>query len=235
MKLQATLLLCAALATPTAILTRTPIAHGSHAPKASTSVWQVIIKGGAWGSAVPVRMLDDGTVLFLTARHVAIQLEQGQGIVHDRTKQRKLLVLKHVDHQTADLSVLHVKSDGGKVELVQIDLKMKAPSGLSVFSVGYPGPRGDLAIHRGYVGMWPWTSSYIERGMSGGAMVSNGGRLIAILRGHAYDTEVLSVRTDATDPSKVTGFADWDKHIPLHSIVVPLSPHKLWLEQQKVL
>ena len=235
MKLSASILLCAALSVPMAVLAYPPVAHGTHAPETATQVWRVVVKGGNWGSAVPVKMLDDDTVLFLTVKHLAKHIKIGAAIVEDRTRNRKLMVLKHVDHPTSDLAVIHVKSDGAEMKLVPIDLDENAPPGLSVFSIGYPGPRGNLTIHRGYIGMWPWTSSYVAHGMSGGALLLNNGRMIALLRGYSYDDEALSVHTDETDPTLVTGVADWRQPLHVDSIVVPLAPHKIWLEQQKVL
>ena len=168
-------------------------------------------------SACPVRILKNGTVLFLTAKHAFRNMDTG--FVQSRDKQRKLTVLSHIEHPTADLAAFVVEGDGEPVILYTLNLQ-GCSIGDRVYTSGFPGPLLHWFGYEGFLGMVGHHSAIIEIGMSGGPLVDAKGSLVGILRGHA-------VRFD--EMGKTT------RNLPNQAISGMLHLHQEWLRQVGVI
>ncbi len=215
-------------------LNHTPVVLGSHAPEEMANVWQFLTKKGARSSACPVA-IDGTTVIFLTAGHAVKELKV-DSIVQDRTKQRKLKVLKHLAHDTSDLGILWVKGDGKDVDLFKLDLTATFDLGLSVFAVGYPYPSFTVMAFRGYLADESgWMSASVSPAMSGGAMLSNDGVLLGIIEGHGQGAFGRRDVFDNTPAHTTIGHVHNHYDYYGQGVYVPLAPHSQWLKANKVI
>ena len=202
-------------------------------PASAANVWRIATKAGHSASACPVADLDNGTWLFLTSRHVTQGWVGGAtgAIVESRDKQRKLIIVSATDHPTKDISILRVKGDDKDIELLTIDFAGNDP-GDTVYTVGYPGPLKLWFGYRGYLGLHDSSSSHIERGMSGGALLDDNGQLSGILMSHAFFWQYL----DTYDKEgNYLGTSRLDQHFPEQSFFVPLKGLEDWLRKHNVI
>ncbi len=198
-------------------------------PDSAANVWRIATKAGDSASACPVQGLDEDTWLFLTAKHVTAGWTPGftQAIVEDKTRLRKLVIISAEDHPTKDISIIKAKGDGKPIDLFSLDF-VGNELGDIVYTVGYPGPETLWLGFRGYRGMEHKTSSYVESGMSGGALLDINGNLTGILIAHAYFIQTL----DAYDKNlKYLGNVAIDRHLPHQSTFLPLKGLEDWLRK----
>lgn len=215
-----------------------PISIGTHAPASSHNVWRLALKEGGFGSAFPVALKGDKQALFLTAKHMMIDFTEG--IVEDRTKVRKLMIVSYVEHEKADLALLTVLVDDKKLDLIPLGLDLKRDPGLCVFNVGFVGPRHWWIAHQGWLmrdafghGM---SSAWAKGGMSGGAVLTpNAGKVIGVLVGFAKERRFAEMESVYKEDGEVVG-----KFYPIlrnfeQSFFVPLALHKEWLRKHHVI
>ena len=186
-------------------------------PASASNVWQITVARGS-GSACPVTDLSDGTFLFLTAKHITQGWVDGEAtgaVVEDREGHRKLVVLSAVRHKTEDIAILKVKGDGKRLGVFSLDF-VGGKLGDRIYTVGYPGPAKQWFSYSGYLGGENSTSSHVELGMSGGALLNLAGKLSGILRAHGYSA--LS-----------------DQHFPEQSYFIPLQELGKWLRSNHVI
>lgn len=209
------------------------ISLGTHTPASALNVWRLALKNGAFGSAFPVVMKDDKHALFLTAAHMMTGFVPGAGIIEDRTKLRKLVIVSHVVHEKVDLAVLTVLVDK-KLALIPLGLDVKRDLGMCVFNVGFTNPNKHWIAHRGWLmqdaydhGM---SSAFVKHGMSGGAVLTpNDGKAIGVIVGSAWArlNRLESVYTK--EGEQVGAFYPLENSYE-QSFYVPLAPHKKWLK-----
>lgn len=150
------------------------------APASALRVWRVDTKTRS-GSTCPVKVLDDGTVLFLTCKHLTRTIDSDSTVV-SFGKRRKLRILSHENHPHLDLAVLTVEPDGFPVDLFTIS-DSRPSLGEEIFAAGYAAPALDWVVFRGMSGVLPMVSLRTLQGMSGGPILLNNGQLLGLCLG----------------------------------------------------
>ncbi|KKM67681.1 hypothetical protein LCGC14_1468660 [marine sediment metagenome] len=202
-------------------------------PASASHVWRLSERDGGSASACPVVAFEDDTYLFLTAQHVT----RGWGEVPAGTtlvgwkRTRTLKVIGYANHARADITVLTVQGDRTPLPLIPVSTAVHQPGEL-IYTVGYPGPTKDWFGYSGYLATKDGTSSHIERGMSGGALLNSSGDLVGILVAHAGHWKPFIV---VGPMGGYIGNLRLDHHFPEQSYVVHLSPLKSWLREQLVI
>ena len=217
-----------------------PVQCGTHAPQRALNTWRVVTGGCA--SAFPIQRVylekpgceREERIIFLTARHVAARIPL-RTILQSYDKRRKFMITAKQLHPVADIALFWAQPDpGAKIPLVPLALDLKREAGLSVWSVGYPGPFKRWYVSRGYLdASGKFGSFHVIPGMSGGPLLTNKGEAIGVLEGYGALERDDPTKVHQKDGPEVGGFYETDLTFETGAYVA-VADHRAWLKTHGV-